>query len=57
MNLLSAVFCSDSVDTAKESEEKTEAKDKNGPYIIFIYINYIMYIYKAGPCISQENGA
>jgi hypothetical protein len=36
MNLLSAVFCSDSADLAKESEEKTGAKDKNGPYILYI---------------------
>jgi hypothetical protein len=29
MNLLSAVFCSDSVDAVKESEEKTARNNEN----------------------------
>ena len=36
MNILSAVFCSDSVDTAKESEEKTGAKNKKMGKVAYI---------------------
>ena len=36
MNLLSAVFCSDSADLAEESEETTGAKTKSGK-ILFIF--------------------
>jgi hypothetical protein len=46
MNLLSAVFCSDSADSTNESEETTgNKKTKNGPYFL-----------GNDPCINQESG-